>query len=400
MAMSDNFQRSKSEQPTDVLFGLATSFLLHSILLFWGNYWLTSAALEQKQKFSQAIPIEYVEVPPEEAKPPKETSKRAANDSVTGGKITRLQDSVVPKNLSAQKQQTKQAEIAATPTRTQPAPIPTPTEVALASPPAPTPEKIAVTPTRTQPAPIPTPTEVAPASPSVAKPKKIAVTPINRQPTPTPTDFLPQRTRVTPAKTPGLPKTPSSPQPPLKSGAASSLGGPISLSSRDLGDNYAAALTNSSRVNPAANGVDARQDTNLGPYLKELQRKVKEQWLPTLTQSSRQSVLHFTIQRSGQVSNLRISQSSYLFCMKMHIIIPPCSPPLVRGDGDSRGANYMQLHKETVSGFSVTDETALSAVKRAAPFVPLPATYRENDLQIEFTFSINVYGELDISGGS
>ncbi|AFY34767.1 hypothetical protein Cal7507_4396 [Calothrix sp. PCC 7507] len=38
----------------------------------------------------------------------------------------------------------------------------------------------------------------------------------------------------------------------------------------------------------------------------------------------------------------------YLFCMKMHIIISPCSPPLVRGDGDSRGVNYMQLHKETV----------------------------------------------------
>ncbi|MBW4646634.1 MAG: TonB family protein, partial [Goleter apudmare HA4340-LM2] len=261
-------------------------------------------------------------------------------------------------------------KIASAPTESQPTPTPTEPKIASApteSQPTPTPTepKIASAPTESQPTPTPTepkiasaPTKTQPA-PTPTEPK-IASAPTESQPAPTRTDVLPQRNRVAAAKTPGLLKTPSSPQPPLKSGAASRLGGPISLSSRDFKDNYAAALPNSSRDNPNVNGVDARQDTNLGPYLKELQRKVKQQWLPTLTQSSRRSVLHFTIQRSGQVSNLQISQSS---------------------------------------GFIVTDEAALSAVKRAAPFLPLPATYRENNIQIEFTFSINVYGELDIWGG-
>jgi hypothetical protein len=46
----------------------------------------------------------------------------------------------------------------------------------------------------------------------------------------------------------------------------------------------------------------------------------------------------------------------YQFCMKMHIIKPPCSPPLVRGDGDSRGVNYMQLHKKTVLTDKIPEE--------------------------------------------
>ncbi|MEC4818010.1 MAG: TonB family protein, partial [Scytonema sp. PMC 1069.18] len=141
-----------------------------------------------------------------------------------------------------------------------------------------------------------------------------------------------------------------------KPGAASKLGGPVSLSQRDLEDNSLAALPNSNRLNRAVDGIDARKD-DLGPYLAQLQEKVRQQWIPGLTQSSRRTVLLFTINRTGQVSKLEITSSS---------------------------------------GYDVTDEVAINAVKRAAPFAPLPTTYEHNYLNIEFSFSINVYGQLDL----
>ncbi len=36
----------------------------------------------------------------------------------------------------------------------------------------------------------------------------------------------------------------------------------------------------------------------------------------------------------------------YQFCMKMHITRPPYSPPLPRGDGDSRGVNICSFTKK------------------------------------------------------
>jgi TonB family protein len=138
------------------------------------------------------------------------------------------------------------------------------------------------------------------------------------------------------------------------------LGGPISLSNRDFGTSNLAALPNSNRLNQSVDGIDARQDADLGPYLQQLQEQVRQHWIPGLTQSSRRTVLQFTVSRAGLVSNLRIAQTS---------------------------------------GLSVTDEAALSAVKRAVPFSPLPTNYTENYINIQFTFNINVYGELELWRG-
>ncbi|MBD6617683.1 TonB family protein [Komarekiella sp. 'clone 1'] len=391
MAKSHQFQLDRNK-PTELLFCLFTSILLHFILFIAGNYWLRSVASEQRQASSQAIPIEYVEVPPDETKTPKKTSKRAANNSIGKGQVSR------PNNLSAPKPakafppklapSAPTAPTVVTPATT-PAKIP-PRKLAVAptiAPTAPTvvtpattpakipPRKLAVAPTIAPTA----PTVVTPAAtPAKIPPRKLAVTPTTAPTAPTvvtpaatPAKIPPRKLAVAPTTTPTVPSptseqlensaTPRKPQvqPALKSGAASRLGGPVSLSSRDFGGNYFAASPNSNRFNPDSNGVDARQDTDLGPYLKELQRQVRQQWIPEVTQSSRRSVLHFTINRSGQVSNLRIARTS---------------------------------------GFNVTDEAAVSAVKRAAPFIPLPTTYRGNNISIEFTFVINVYGELDLQG--
>ncbi len=146
----------------------------------------------------------------------------------------------------------------------------------------------------------------------------------------------------------------------LKTGAASLLGGTVSVSSRNFSGNYLAALPNSNRDNQAPSGIDASsQNIDITSYLNQLQQQVKQQWLPEVSQSSRRTVLNFTINRSGQLSNLQLAQTS---------------------------------------GFSVTDQAALNAIQRAAPFAPLPTGYTSNQLPIQFTFDINVYGQLNLSG--
>ncbi|MBR8834050.1 MAG: TonB family protein [Stigonema ocellatum SAG 48.90 = DSM 106950] len=567
MAKPDKLQINRSDRPEDLLLGVVTSILLHSILFVIGNYWLRSVALKQKQNLSEPIPIEYVQVPPNKTKAPPKTSRRATKDSVAGGKAKRERpvstaksgSSVTPKvsasspkdltvpepaeaflpeltqptagspNLSLQKSPPKPPKTAVAPATIPPAPQPPKTVVAPAAippapkppqtalppvatplapqppetavapvttppapkhrkiavaaatipapkppqtalppvttPPAPQPPETAVAPVTTPPAPKPrkiavTPAAIPPALPPVTtpptpQPHKIAVTPVTTPPAPkphkiavtpatippalppvttpptpqphkiavtpvtTPPAIKPRKIAVTPAATPPAPKprkiavtpaatppaikprkiaiapaattsapltrqehknrltpkstsgqlatratprTQSQVQPSGKSGGASSLGGPISLSSRNFEGNYLAAMPNSNRVNRSVEGIDARQDTDpLAAYLEELQQKVRRQWIPELTQSSRQTVLHFTIQRSGQIVNLQVAQPS---------------------------------------GNSVTDEAAFNAVKRAAPFAPLPTRYTENYINIQFTFTISVYGQLDIEGGS
>lgn len=131
----------------------------------------------------------------------------------------------------------------------------------------------------------------------------------------------------------------------------------MSVSSRNFKGNYQAALPNSNRSNRGTQGIDARRDVDMGSYLMQLQQRVRQQWIPGLTQSSRQTVVYFAVSRSGQVNGLRVVQPS---------------------------------------GSSVTDSAALGAVSRAAPFAPLPTGYPRNSINIQFTFNINVSGHLDL----
>ncbi|MEH2421605.1 MAG: TonB family protein, partial [Nostoc sp.] len=264
-----------------------------------------------------------------------------------------------------------------------PAPKVQPTAIATAIPPAPKVQPTAIAraiplvpkvqPTAIAKATIPLapkvqPTAIARAIPPAPKPKKIAVAPKT-----TPPSALPRKTALAPAITSPVPnpknlgqsRTLSSGRTPIarssqKKGAASLLGGTLSVSSRNFSGNYLAALPNSNRENQARSGIDASsQDIDITSYLNQLKQQVKQQWLPEVSQSSRRTVLNFTINRSGQVSNLQLAQTS---------------------------------------GFGVTDQAALNAIQRSAPFAPLPTGYTSNHIHIQFTFDINVYGQLDLSG--
>ncbi|MEH2417246.1 MAG: hypothetical protein V7K12_18785, partial [Nostoc sp.] len=82
MAFSHEFQRYRSVRPRQILQGLVISILLHSTLLIGSKYWLRAFMPESKQE----IPIEVVEVDPNETHTPQKTLFRATKDSIAGGK--------------------------------------------------------------------------------------------------------------------------------------------------------------------------------------------------------------------------------------------------------------------------------------------------------------------------
>ena len=131
------------------------------------------------------------------------------------------------------------------------------------------------------------------------------------------------------------------------------LGGPLARSS----GSGSGGVGNSDLFNPdrdgPGEGIDAAKDVDFGPYMAELQRRVKRNWIPPEQGNSRRSVLRFSISRNGEVSNLRVGKSS--------------------GNPDS-------------------DAAAMDAVRRAAPFRTLPTAYKQRNIDIQFTFDINVFG--------
>ncbi|MBY0357710.1 MAG: TonB family protein [Candidatus Obscuribacterales bacterium] len=111
--------------------------------------------------------------------------------------------------------------------------------------------------------------------------------------------------------------------------------------------------------NPDANNnpggkpsVDSTKDVDFGPYMADLQRRIKRAWFPPRGQESRRVVVIFKVHSGGELSDLRIDKTS---------------------------------------GTSLADQAALQAVTNAAPFRPLPSG-APNVVDIQFTFDYNVFG--------
>ncbi|MBX9689807.1 MAG: TonB family protein [Candidatus Obscuribacterales bacterium] len=97
--------------------------------------------------------------------------------------------------------------------------------------------------------------------------------------------------------------------------------------------------------------VAAQADVDFGPYMADLQRRIKRAWFPPRGQESKRVVVIFKVHSQGELSDLRIDKSS---------------------------------------GFAVADQAALQAVQNAAPFRPLPAG-APSVVDIQFTFDYNVF---------
>jgi TonB family protein len=109
--------------------------------------------------------------------------------------------------------------------------------------------------------------------------------------------------------------------------------------------------------NPDANNnrgpsnTAAQADVDFGPYMADLQRRIKRAWFPPKGNESKRVVVIFKVHKGGELSNLRIEHSS---------------------------------------GMAIADQAALKAVENAAPFRPLPAG-ASDDVDIQFTFDYNVF---------
>lgn len=100
-------------------------------------------------------------------------------------------------------------------------------------------------------------------------------------------------------------------------------------------------------------GIDAIREADFGPYMRDLQRRIKMNWDPPKGNESKRVVLLFSISRDGRLLNVKVSKTS---------------------------------------GVPAADRAAVSAVQLSAPFKPLPSEFKGSKVDIQFTFDYNVFG--------
>lgn len=100
-------------------------------------------------------------------------------------------------------------------------------------------------------------------------------------------------------------------------------------------------------------GIDAIREPDFGPYMRELQRRIKMNWEPPKGNESKRVVLLFKIAKDGRLLSCSVFKSS---------------------------------------GLPNADKAALNAVQLTAPFRPLPAEFKGSSIDIQFTFDYNVFG--------
>ena len=387
---------------------LLISLLLHGLLvgLIAGTLFLMNLLGFNIPLFTQLQPkardIEFVLVENPEAPPrDKKTKNRSDRMSRSGGKKIPKMAQAEPQKAAgsvAQKPSPRPAPKAASKPSRQPQPVQRPQPQRQANRPAPRPrpqpQRVAQAP---QPTPRPNPTPPAPVKP-VEPPKQVAVAPPSpKLPTPKqPTSDSP----ITPPnpiaptiKTPVAPspKTiatgPIVPAPGMGSSSGSSspsgsgsigptqIPGGVSPGSRSSSSGGSSGGGSSSGGSSAGSrggqggrssgtqagspgggggrpGIDAMPEPDFGPYIAELQRRIKRNWNPPSDDRDKRIVAMFTIARDGRLLSLRI---------------------------------------QTSSGVKVADEAALNAVRASAPFRQLPANFRGNDIDVQFIFDYNVY---------
>ncbi len=102
-----------------------------------------------------------------------------------------------------------------------------------------------------------------------------------------------------------------------------------------------------------APGIDAIREPDFGPYMRELQRRIKMNWDPPKGNESKRVVLLFKIAKDGRLLSCSVFKSS---------------------------------------GLPSADKAAINAVQATAPFKPLPAEFKGQHIDIQFTFDYNVFG--------
>lgn len=214
------------------------------------------------------------------------------------------------------------------------------------------------------PQPVTSPPPAEPASPPTNNPAPVlsnsdsTATPTPKPTTPEPKSPVvsnePSQSKVppesvTPQTTAALPRQPET-QP--ENSASSLLGGDYKKTLANSGDAFFSpeALEHQAVLNPEQ--LDALKGIDLSQYAGEINRKISPKWNPSWNPSfrdNRTTVLTFDIQKNGQINELQVSQSS---------------------------------------GSEDADREALEAVRKSAPFAPLPPEFPLETLKITSSFEI------------
>lgn len=160
----------------------------------------------------------------------------------------------------------------------------------------------------------------------------------------------------TPSKEKPSPAATANPNPTTATPAQASTSG-TSSQAASQGTQFTGSSTSSSSMgNPQAGtspnpGVDVAQDIDFGPFMADLERRIKRNWIPPRGSESRKVVLMLFIARDGNVIKIDVKKSS--------------------GDAEA-------------------DESAKQAVMASLPFLALPPQFKEDILPVEFAFDYNV----------
>jgi len=306
-----------------------------------------------------------------ESKPPinKKTAIRSDRDSQAGGKHDPTRPISEPKPAAQKASQPKAQPKPAAPAKTVKQEPPKQVQK------QPVQQKVVSAPTPAKPAPVKAPSAAKPspkpAGVQTPTAPKIATAPKSPFTVPTAPTNAPTGTTYKPAGTPTSGGGSSSgtgssgPAPKFStngtgggSGSKGSAGGTGAgngkYASRGTGG-YGTG-SNPGPGNPnGAPGIDAIKQPNWGPYMRDLEQRIKRNWSPPKGDSSKRVVITFTIARDGRLLNHRITKSS---------------------------------------GVPLADRAAMSAIEATAPFRPLPPEFKGQSVPIEFTFDYNVLNSV------
>ncbi|MGE0199964.1 MAG: energy transducer TonB [Candidatus Melainabacteria bacterium] len=209
-------------------------------------------------------------------------------------------------------------------------------------------------------APPETPASEASAAQQAAKPTPPQETPQPPQPPPKPkTPDTPKTdTRKASIQTPKKPApkpqqaTQSQPQQARQAQKAQPTASTANASSASSGAPGTGMTHGNAQGGPGAAGVDVGADVDFGPFMADLERRIKRNWHPPRAGNSKRVKVQFRLARDGRLLDIDILGHS--------------------GDPSS-------------------DTAALEAVRASAPFRPFPSGVKEESLPIEFTFDYNVF---------
>ena len=354
-----NFSNTQDEIPfwMGILFSLITHvvFVIFMIILsaFMG---LVFPHLPKPELPTRDVEFKLVQ---NESKPPinKNTKIRSDRDSRAGGKHDPKR--AVSEPTSKSSKPVKQAQKPSPskqqkPAKAQPKKTVASQKTVVQKPqPVSKPAPIKAPSVANKPAPQANPTAKPSAPKTVVTPKSPFVVPVTPSSAPVGTTYKPSSSGS--ANSGGSSGIAQAPAPKFSTSGSSSSGSAGSMGNSKYsarGSSGYGSSGNPSPGNPNGTpGIDAIRQPNWGPYMRDLEQRIKRNWSPPKGDTSKRVVITFTIGRDGRLLSRTITKSS---------------------------------------GVPLADQAAMSAIESTAPFRPLPPEFRGTSVPIEFTFDYNV----------